>query len=406
MSISLVKQGDAGVRVALGDARVAIGRNADNEFVLDDEQVSGYHANIYSLDGEYVIVDAGSTNGTFVNGERLQGRRVLKPNDRIGIGNVVLTLEDPASRKATVVRPAIQDEQVAAARRQAEAAPTVVRSPQPVSASTIARSAVSDEAVRSVSERQATSEPRATEARPAVETALPNMDLIEPIVESPCFDRALSIDRPVADAGSTREIDRVLDNDAPPAGGATRSFGVAPPPKMAPPPGAQGMEEELDSDADVVAPQFELERPIRLDFRDLQMKYDVTFGSAFAVDRFGFVRKGQVAVEGGKVVFLGKKRWSILARLGVFLGITVLPLLLFDFGLGWLLALILIHYFCASDGNLFIQKASITDVLRQGRQIRFRGQHPESGKTRKTVFKVDTEENAISLEHALRGESK
>jgi len=133
------------------------------------------------------------------------------------------------------------------------------------------------------------------------------------------------------------------------------------------------------------------------------MKYNVAFGSAFAVDQFGFVRKGQVTVEGDKVLFSGNKSWSTLAKVGIFLLITVLPLVLFGFGLGFLFALLIIHYFCSSDGNISIQKTSITDVVRMGRKIQFKGQHPESGKTKKTVFKVDTEENAASLENEIKG---
>ena len=59
------------------------------------------------------------------------------------------------------------------------------------------------------------------------------------------------------------------------------------------------------------------------------MQYNVSFGSAFAVDQFGFVRKGTVTTGGDKVVFAGRKSWSTMAKLGIFLAITVLPLVLF-----------------------------------------------------------------------------
>ena len=135
------------------------------------------------------------------------------------------------------------------------------------------------------------------------------------------------------------------------------------------------------------------------------MQYNVTFGSAFSTDQFGFVRKGTVKLGTDTVMFSGKKGWSFMAKLGVFLVIIVLPMLLFGFGLGWLgflLTLVMIHYFCASDGALCIQKSSITGVKRKGKQIQFKGQHPDSGKIKKTVFKVDTEKNAISLENELK----
>ena len=133
------------------------------------------------------------------------------------------------------------------------------------------------------------------------------------------------------------------------------------------------------------------------------MKYDVRFGSAFAIDQFGFVRKGQVTVDNDKVLFSGNKSWSALAKVGIFFLITVLPYALLGFGFSFLLAFVVIHYFCASAGSLTIQKTSINDVVRKGRKIQFKGQHPESGKTKKTVFKVDTGENAVCLENELKG---
>ena len=92
------------------------------------------------------------------------------------------------------------------------------------------------------------------------------------------------------------------------------------------------------------------------------MQYNVSFGSAFTVDQFGFVRKGTVTIEPDTVVYAGNKSWSILAKLGIFLLITLLPLFLFGFGLGFLPALVVIYYFCASKGSLSIQRATISDI--------------------------------------------
>lgn len=56
-----------------------------------DSEVSGLHAELQGLGGEWTIVDDGlSTNGTFVNGERVSGRRRLRDGDRIRIGQTVL----------------------------------------------------------------------------------------------------------------------------------------------------------------------------------------------------------------------------------------------------------------------------------------------------------------------------
>ncbi len=132
------------------------------------------------------------------------------------------------------------------------------------------------------------------------------------------------------------------------------------------------------------------------------MKYNVTFGSAFSVDQFGFVGKGAVLVEDSTVTFEGRKSWSAMIKLSVFLAMTLLPLFLFGFGLGWLLALVVIHYLCASKGALSIQRASIEEVELKGRQVKFKGLHPETGKIRKTVFKAESEQSASSLAGLLR----
>ncbi|MEW6265661.1 MAG: hypothetical protein AB1641_21520 [Thermodesulfobacteriota bacterium] len=129
-------------------------------------------------------------------------------------------------------------------------------------------------------------------------------------------------------------------------------------------------------------------------------QFIVSFRTAFTSD-FGFVRMGTISIGPEKVVLSGKKHWPVLAQIGVFLGITILPALLFKFGLGFILALIIIHYFCVSNASLSINKTSIVDVERNGRQIKFMGRHPESGTAKKAVFKVDTEENAVLIYNEL-----
>ena len=73
---------------------LTIGRNGDNNLALEgDEYASGRHARFDARrDGIYVD-DVGSTNGTFVNGIRLTGRRRLVPGDVIKIGETELRFE-------------------------------------------------------------------------------------------------------------------------------------------------------------------------------------------------------------------------------------------------------------------------------------------------------------------------
>lgn len=81
-----------GERLALRAAN-AIGRDAGNDISLPDEAASARHATLEAEDGSWWIEDLGSTNGTLVNGVRIEKRERLRPGDEIGIGRVLLRLE-------------------------------------------------------------------------------------------------------------------------------------------------------------------------------------------------------------------------------------------------------------------------------------------------------------------------
>lgn len=81
-----------GERLALR-ATNTMGRDAGNDIALPDEAASARHATLESQDGEWWIEDLGSTNGTLVNGVRIERRERLRPGDEIAIGRVALRLE-------------------------------------------------------------------------------------------------------------------------------------------------------------------------------------------------------------------------------------------------------------------------------------------------------------------------
>ncbi len=85
------------LKLLKGDRQFAIGRNPENVvFVESDPTVSALHAEIYNLGGEWVVEDGGlSAHGTFVNGERVRGRRRLSNDDRIEVGNTNLVFRIP-----------------------------------------------------------------------------------------------------------------------------------------------------------------------------------------------------------------------------------------------------------------------------------------------------------------------
>ena len=101
--------------------RVTIGRNPDNDVALTwDDQVSRLHAEIEQLGGEWILGDEGlSRNGSFVNGERVDGRRRLRDGDVIRIGRTSLAFRvpDPVDSRPTAAAagnagpPAVTDTQ-------------------------------------------------------------------------------------------------------------------------------------------------------------------------------------------------------------------------------------------------------------------------------------------------------
>lgn len=68
---------------------LTIGREEGNALRLDDERVSRFHAKVQFDNGEIILTDLESTNGTKVNGNVVQIRR-LRPGDRIGVGRTLL----------------------------------------------------------------------------------------------------------------------------------------------------------------------------------------------------------------------------------------------------------------------------------------------------------------------------
>ena len=92
---------------------IIIGRSSDLDMVLVEDMVSRRHAKISSTDNDVYIQDMGSTNGTFVNGEKIAGRAQLHEGDRILVGTSII--------KLVAVEGQIAQQTEAEARRKLEA---------------------------------------------------------------------------------------------------------------------------------------------------------------------------------------------------------------------------------------------------------------------------------------------
>jgi pSer/pThr/pTyr-binding forkhead associated (FHA) protein len=95
--------------------RLSIGRGGFNDVALPwDPKVSRVHAELASVGGAWVVEDDGlSRNGTFVNEQRINGRRRLRDGDVIRVGGAALRFSDPFASATTAMT--VPDRQVAAA---------------------------------------------------------------------------------------------------------------------------------------------------------------------------------------------------------------------------------------------------------------------------------------------------
>jgi predicted component of type VI protein secretion system len=88
----LLSEGFVGRAYELKVDRTSVGRVSDNTFEIPESSVSSHHAEILLRGNDIVVRDLNSTNGTFINGERIT-EAVLKPGEVLRLGTVEMRLE-------------------------------------------------------------------------------------------------------------------------------------------------------------------------------------------------------------------------------------------------------------------------------------------------------------------------
>jgi DNA-binding response OmpR family regulator len=88
-------------RLALEEESVSLGRALECDVVLDSPFVSRRHASLRRAGNAYEIADEGSMNGTIVQGDRIEGTRMLRDGDAITIADFELTYFDHDEQEAT-----------------------------------------------------------------------------------------------------------------------------------------------------------------------------------------------------------------------------------------------------------------------------------------------------------------
>ena len=74
--------------------KITIGRNSSNDIVINDTMVSRFHCEIIQESGTIKIVDLNSSNGTFVNGQRISGAVDLTPQDTVCVHNISVNWQE------------------------------------------------------------------------------------------------------------------------------------------------------------------------------------------------------------------------------------------------------------------------------------------------------------------------
>jgi hypothetical protein len=109
----LVEEGIlTGQQFTLSQDEAVFGRDSDLALTIQDPEISRRHARIRWQQGEYVLEDLGSTNGTMLNGVQIREPHVLKNGDRIGVGQTLLLFTSeaaPQPQPATYTPPPIEE---------------------------------------------------------------------------------------------------------------------------------------------------------------------------------------------------------------------------------------------------------------------------------------------------------
>lgn len=95
----VLTQSMAGRSHELAAERTTVGRVEDNAFQIAEPSVSSHHCEILLRGSDIVIKDLNSTNGSFINGEKI-AESVLKPGQTLRLGNVELKLDVPGAPPA------------------------------------------------------------------------------------------------------------------------------------------------------------------------------------------------------------------------------------------------------------------------------------------------------------------
>jgi two-component system, NtrC family, sensor kinase len=94
-TLFVIRGVDQGSRFELSEPTIRLGRDPSSTIPLHDTEVSRHHAELRWIDGEYAISDLNSSNGTFINGQRIRQQQ-LASGDQLQVGSTLMLYTGPA----------------------------------------------------------------------------------------------------------------------------------------------------------------------------------------------------------------------------------------------------------------------------------------------------------------------
>ena len=89
----ILSQGLTGKTHELTVDKTTIGRVEDNTLPITEPSVSSHHCEVFVRGADVVVKDLNSTNGTFINGDKISGESVIKPGQILRLGQIEMRLE-------------------------------------------------------------------------------------------------------------------------------------------------------------------------------------------------------------------------------------------------------------------------------------------------------------------------
>lgn len=99
INLTYLSDPNRGMTVTFDQDVISIGRGIENDMVIDDVHISAHHARLFRREGRVFIEDLGSTNGTFVNGQRITAPQPLTPGVTIQFGTTTTVRYIPESAR-------------------------------------------------------------------------------------------------------------------------------------------------------------------------------------------------------------------------------------------------------------------------------------------------------------------